>query len=180
MRYFMYYANKKKFKNIARYKKFKTYFKIIYKKQVRIKVSTHCRTRNSDSLVSVELPLQNQNCKILITSFCLLAHVACTFNHLPAFQHVCFEVFCQGCTLNRIWDLIHKLTGAEPKEIKAVLEPVTFQLEVRSFLRENLVHEVQIFPSSCFKHFSQQSYGVFCGFKYSSLVQQYNICMYKW
>ena len=29
MRYFMYWANKKEFTNIARYKKFKTYFKII-------------------------------------------------------------------------------------------------------------------------------------------------------
>ena len=75
--------------------------------------------------MSVELPLQNKNCKILITSFCLLAHAARTFNHLPGFQRVCFEVFCRGCTLNRIWDLIQKLTGAEPKKIKAVFEPVT-------------------------------------------------------
>ena len=29
MRYFMYWANKKRFKNIAPYKKFKMYFKII-------------------------------------------------------------------------------------------------------------------------------------------------------
>ena len=75
--------------------------------------------------MSVELALQNQNCKILIASFCLLVHAACTFNHLPAFQHVCFEVFWRGCTLNRNWDSIHKLTGTEPKEIKAVSESVT-------------------------------------------------------
>ena len=75
--------------------------------------------------MSVELPLQKQNCKILFTSFCLLGQAACTFNHLSAFQHVCFELFWRGCTLSRIWDLIRKLTGAEPKEIKAVFEPMT-------------------------------------------------------
>ena len=105
--------------------------------------------------MSVELALQNQNCKILTAPFCLLVHAACTSNHLPAFQHVCFEVFCRGCTINRNWDLIHKLTGAESKEIKAVFETACdfritykvdcFQLAVCSFLRENLGHEVWMF-----------------------------------
>ena len=58
---------------------------------------------------------------VLESSFCLFAHAACRFHHLPAFQHFSFEVFCQECTFHGIWDLILKLTGAELKEIKAVL-----------------------------------------------------------
>ena len=93
-----------------------------------LRYQTHCRTRNSESLGSVELRLQNQHCKIIVTSFCLFAHAACTFNHLSAFQRVSFEVFCRRCTLNRIRNLIQNLTGAKPTEIKGVFWACDFRV----------------------------------------------------
>ena len=82
-------------------------------------VVIYCRTRNSNSHVSIGLKM--------IAKFQLHLLFICT-DYLWIFnQHISFEVFYRRYTFNRIWDLIPKLTGVDLKGIKAVFGGCNFR-----------------------------------------------------